>query len=154
MTIKTHNSFFPAKGLVNRHLQTLVPVVLGRFQLMDYVRQELTLPDGDFVDLDWTSIPEDGCTQPILIIFHGLEGSSRSHYCRTLMQAAKKNGWHAVVMNFRSCSGRQNRMPRLYHSGETGDAGFFIDWVSHRYPSYLLIGTHHHRHRQQPFPDE
>ncbi len=134
INVKEQQAFLPAKGLANRHLQTLMPVLLGRFNRMTYIRQELSLPDGDFVDLDWTSIPDNDTTTPIVIIFHGLGGSSRSHYTSALMRAAQHKGWHAVVMNFRGCSGRQNRKARLYHSGETADAGYFIEWLKHRYP--------------------
>ena len=132
--MKKHHSFVPAKGMANRHLQTLTPVVLGRFKKMRYIRQEFSLPDGDFVDLDWTSIPDKDNAAPVLIIFHGLEGSSNSHYTSSLMRATRKIGWYGVVMNFRGCSGRQNRKARLYHSGETEDAGYFINWVRQRYP--------------------
>ncbi|NOY67325.1 MAG: hydrolase [Gammaproteobacteria bacterium] len=127
-------SFYPAVGLKNRHLQTLTPVILGKYYQVPYVREELILPDGDFVDLDWVNVPDPDCKKPILIIFHGLEGSSQSHYAKSLLHKVRQNNGHAVVMNFRSCSGRENKMPRLYHSGETGDASFFIEWLRQRFP--------------------
>ncbi len=136
-----HYSFVPAKGMANRHLQTLIPVVLGRFKKIRYIRQELPLPDGDFVDVDWTSLPDKDGSVPIIIIFHGLEGSSYSHYAKSLMRATHSAGWHGVVMNFRSCSGRQNRMSRLYHSGETEDARYFIDHVKQLFPKSPLFAA-------------
>src|SRR5262249_27078583 len=60
-----------------------------------------------------------------LVILHGLEGSSRSHYAAGLFHEAARLRLRAVVMHFRSCSGELNRAPRLYHSGETSD----FDWV-------------------------
>jgi len=129
-----YKTFTPARGASNRHLQTLLPILLKSPRPVVYERQALSLPDGDFVDLDWLNKPARGSTKPVLVIFHGLEGSSQSHYARTLMQLAQRKNWHAVVMNFRGCSGRENKKSRLYHSGETGDAGFFIAWLKLQYP--------------------
>ena len=58
---------------------------------------------------------------PLLVILHGLEGSSRSHYAVGLAREALARGWRAVVLNFRSCSGELNRRPQFYHSGHTED---------------------------------
>ena len=94
-------------------------------------------PDGDFLDLDWLAAGSaevaSGSSQtaapaspaPLILILHGLEGSSRSHYALGLLREAAALGLHGVVLNFRSCSGELNRAPRLYHSGETSD----LDWV-------------------------
>ncbi len=65
---------------------------------------------------------------PLLVLFHGLEGSSRSHYARTLLGAAHARGWRAVVPHFRGCSGAPNRLARAYHSGDSEE----IDWILHR----------------------
>jgi predicted alpha/beta-fold hydrolase len=62
------------------------------------------------------------------VLFHGLEGSSRSHYARRLMHAVQQRGWHGVVVHFRGCSGEPNRLPRAYHSGDSAE----IDWILRR----------------------
>jgi hypothetical protein len=82
-------------------------------------------PDGDFVDLDWLDAAADG---PVVLILHGLEGSSRSHYVTGLLAQCRARSWRAAALNFRSCSGEPNRLPRFYHSGDTGD----LDWVVRR----------------------
>jgi hypothetical protein len=75
--------------------------------------------DGDFVDLDWaTPAPREA---PLLLVLHGLEGSSRSHYVVGLARQALARGWRAVTLNFRSCSGELNWLPQFYHSGHTDD---------------------------------
>lgn len=75
--------------------------------------------DGDFVDLDWaTPAPREA---PLLLVLHGLEGSSRSHYVVGLARQALARGWRVVTLNFRSCSGELNRLPQFYHSGHTDD---------------------------------
>jgi predicted alpha/beta-fold hydrolase len=80
----------------------------------------VTTRDGDFVDLDWLDAPASP-SAPLLLVLHGLEGSCRSHYVRGLLRLARAGGWRAVVLNFRSCSGEPNRLPRFYHSGDTDD---------------------------------
>lgn len=139
--MRNTTTFTPLSGFANRHSQTLAAAAFGRIHPFTFIRQQLTLPDGDFVDLDWTRLPEAQSDTPIVIIFHGLEGSSHSHYARTLAQAVHHEGWCAVVMNFRSCSGRLNLKARLYHSGETGDADFLADWLKKQYPSAPLYAT-------------
>src|SRR6266852_4207384 len=106
-----------------RHLQTLWGPLLRNWRRPPLRRERLHTPDGDFLDLDWLAGgPERG---PLILILHGLEGSARSHYARGLLRGAGALGWRAAVMHFRSCSGEVNRLPKLYHSGETSD----LEWV-------------------------
>jgi len=82
------------------------------------------LPDGDFIDLDWYGPPHAGAT---VLILHGLEGSSSSHYVRGLSCALDRLGIRSVVMHQRGCSGEPNRLARFYHAGETGDLRVILD---------------------------
>lgn len=109
------------------NLQTLYPALLARRPAVDYHRERWDTPDGDFIDLDWTAKPVTA-DAPLLVLFHGLEGSSNSHYARALMHAVAQRGWLGVVMHFRGCSGELNRLPRAYHSGDSVE----IDWVLRR----------------------
>ena len=102
-----------------RHLQTLWGPLLRHWRRPPLRRERLHTPDGDFLDLDWLAGSTDG--GPLLLILHGLEGSARSHYARGLLRGAGALGWRAAVMHFRSCGGEVNRLPKLYHSGETSD---------------------------------
>ena len=114
------------------NLQTLYPALLAPRPPVHYHRQRWDTPDGDFIDLDWTPGPERASkpadARPLLALFHGLEGSSDSHYARALMHAAAQRGWQGVVVHFRGCSGEINRLPRAYHSGDSAE----IDWVLRR----------------------
>jgi predicted alpha/beta-fold hydrolase len=83
-------------------------------------RERVTTRDGDFVDLDWAD-GGDAPGAPLLLVLHGLEGSSGSHYAQSLMALALARRWRAVTLNFRSCSGELNRLPQFYHSGHTDD---------------------------------
>lgn len=87
-----------------------------------YRRERIETTDGDFVDFDWLDGRPDA---PVLVMFHGLEGCSRSHYASAVMKAAQARGWRAVVAHFRGCSGEPNRLPRAYHSGDADE----IDWM-------------------------
>lgn len=116
------------------HGQTLWARLARRPPHVALWRERLELPDGDFIDLDWT---EKG-SGPIVIVLHGLEGSSDSPYARGLLRAIKRRGWRGVVMHFRGCSGEPNRLPRSYHSGDIGDLAFFVDTLKRREPPVSL----------------
>ena len=96
-------------------------------------RERVATLDGDFVDLDWTDPPAPGSSAPILLVLHGLEGSARSHYMGGLLHGARRRGWRGVALNFRSCSGEPNRLPRFYHSGDTGDLDEVIALLAARH---------------------
>jgi hypothetical protein len=113
------------------HLQTVYPLLI-RPDPIPYQRQRWETPDGDFIDLDWL-VTAGGATaeeeaRSLLVVFHGLEGSSNSHYVLALLRAAAAIGWAAVAVNFRGCSGEGNRLPRAYHSGDSDE----IDWILRR----------------------
>ena len=98
--------FTPAWWLPGPHLQTLWPALVRHPRPVRTTRERFELPDGDFVDLDRT-----GESGPIVVILHGLQGSSRSSYVRGLLGAFRQRGWRGVVMHFRGCGGEPNRLP-------------------------------------------
>jgi uncharacterized protein len=95
-------------------------------------RERVVTSDGDFVDLDWAAGAPAGA--PILLVLHGLEGSSRSHYAIGLMRQALERGWRAATLNFRSCSGELNRLRPFYHSGDTADLDEVVRLLVEREP--------------------
>lgn len=100
------------------HLQTIYSSLFIHVPPTAYRRERLELPDGDFLDFDWV----DGqAGAPVVVLFHGLEGSADSHYARGLMAHARTHGWHGVVAHFRGCSGVDNRLPRAYFAGDSKD---------------------------------
>lgn len=108
-------------------------------------RQRWHTPDGDFVDVDWlqdaarsgeADTPERAVTdaplgggKPLLVLFHGLEGSSASHYAQAFADVARSRGWAFAVPHFRGCSGEINLAPRAYHSGDFLE----VDWLLRRF---------------------
>jgi predicted alpha/beta-fold hydrolase len=118
----------------NAHLQTLWPYAFRHRPRPDLVRERLELPDGDFLDLCHTT----GSGGPRVLVLHGLEGSWRSHYARGLLDAVHRRGWCGTLMHFRGCSGEPNRLPRGYHSGETGDLDYVARLLRGRAPNAPL----------------
>ncbi len=133
------SQFTPAIGLSNAHLQTLLPVFIRNNLLLSGIEQRLELDDGDFLDLFWTGKPF--ANQPVVIVFHGLEGSIESPYAKGILTAIKKQGWIGVLMHFRGCSASPNRLPRSYHSGETSDAKFLLNWLNTHLPDSPLAAV-------------
>ena len=108
---------------VNGHMETIVPSLLNRAEEVPYQRERLELSDGDFLDLDWLK----GSDRKLLIITHGLEGSSDRHYARRPAAFFREKGWSVCAWNCRSCSGEMNRLPRFYHHGATEDLSSVVD---------------------------
>lgn len=129
-----------------------------------YRRQRLETPDGDFLDLDWVEgqnptqpapVPHTSGTSqrqhgapthspnepPLVVLFHGLEGSSASHYARALMQAVAVQGWQGVVVHFRGCSGEPNRLPRAYHSGDSAEIGWVLQQLRSTHRQTFAVGV-------------
>ncbi len=130
------SSFNPPAILRNGHLQTILPVLLPRRQALVYERERLELPDGDFLDLDWSRVG----SERVAILLHGLEGSTSNGYMRGMAAALNAAGWDVLAWNFRGCSGVMNRLARFYHSGETGDLAAVIRHAAERYSSIALVG--------------
>jgi len=107
------------------HLQTIYPAKCIPKPKVTYRRERWPTPDGDFIDVDFV----DGVPgQPFVVLFHGLEGSSDSHYARAMMAQVAALGWSGAIPHFRGCSGELNHAPRFYHSGDAGE----VDWIIRR----------------------
>jgi predicted alpha/beta-fold hydrolase len=115
--VRVDSAFRPAWWLPGPHLQTLFPYLFRKATVPALHRERLELPDGDFLDIDWT-MQGSG---PLVLLLHGLEGSIGSHYVRGLLRSLSRNGFRIALLYFRGCSGEPNRLARSYHSGETGD---------------------------------
>lgn len=135
---KKLSKFEPSWWLRNHHIQSCYGFIF-RKQSKTLLRwEELILPDGDFVDVAYAGNPQ----APIVIMLHGLEGSIYSHYMQYMLDPMVSLGFQVVVMHYRSCSGRLNRLAKAYHAGDNGDFSYFIDILSKRHPQqqFLAIG--------------
>ncbi|MEP7064853.1 MAG: hydrolase [Gemmatimonadota bacterium] len=114
-------AYRPAWWIPGAHLQTLWGKFMRRRLRLPTRTERWSTPDDDFLDLHRLDAPAGN---PRLLILHGLEGTVRSHYAVGLLQEARRRGWAADLLIFRSCGDEPNRALRLYHSGETTDLDF------------------------------
>jgi predicted alpha/beta-fold hydrolase len=122
------------------NLQTIVAAKLAqRYEQTApvYVRERWATPDGDFIDLDWLSVSTSP-QKPLLVLFHGLEGSSRSHYAESFADFARVQSLAYVVVHFRGCSGELNRAPRAYHSGDFEEIGWILERLRLKYTGPIV----------------
>ncbi|WP_246316363.1 YheT family hydrolase [Tepidicella baoligensis] len=110
------------------NLQTIGPALWGRRhpRTQAFRRERWRTPDGDFIDVD--HLPEERArpSAPVLVLFHGLEGSSASHYAQAFARQAVQRGWRLRIPHFRGCSGEINLAPRVYHSGDFEEIGWIL----------------------------
>ncbi len=116
------------RWLPGPHSQTIVAAKLVPRPRVSYRRERWDTPDGDFIDVDFAQPEPPGADAPMVVLFHGLEGCSRSHYALAIMRHFADRGWRGMVAHFRGCSGEPNRLPRAYHSGDSDE----IDWILRR----------------------
>jgi uncharacterized protein len=121
----SRSQYHPPWWLRGGNAQTLYAALALRGPKLNYRRERWDTPDGDFVLADWIDGPLHA---PLVVLFHGLEGSSESHYARALMSAIRMRGWRGVVLHFRGCGGEPNALPRAYHSGDSRE----VDWMLRR----------------------
>ncbi|MCU6434546.1 alpha/beta fold hydrolase [Undibacterium sp. Jales W-56] len=114
--------YIAPRWLPSGHLQTIYPALYISKPEVAFRRERWDTPDGDFIDVDFV---DGAIDQPFVVMFHGLEGSSDSHYARALMALLQEQGWSGAVPHFRGCSGELNQAPRFYHSGDAQE----IAWV-------------------------
>ena len=124
--------------LFNGHWETIIPSAFRTIKDVTYQRERLELADGDFLDLDWLRDQ----SQKLVVISHGLEGSSERHYSKGMAKYFSQRGWDAVAWNCRGCSGEINRLPRFYHHGATEDIAAVIQHAINlkKYSTIALVG--------------
>ena len=129
--------FRPAWYCRGRHFQSIWGYFLRARARVVWRRERWDSPDGDFLDVDFLDADEPDA--PTLLVLHGLEGSSDSHYVRGAAVRARTLGWRTLALNYRSCSGEPNRNPKFYHCGETGDLGFVAGRIIERFGGPLVL---------------
>ena len=118
------------RWLSGGHAQTIWPYFVARPEVA-YRRERVATADGDFWDFDWVdAYAVNGA--PLVVLFHGLEGSSASHYARSLMASLEGVGWRGVIPHWRGCSGELNLAPRAYHSGDHEEVGAMLGAIRAR----------------------
>ena len=130
---KDKESFRPAFGLANRHLQTVYSSLFRPQIKIEFQKKRFTLSDGDFLECYWHTTSKKIKNAPLVILFHGLAGDYKSPYIQGVIQELDKDGYNSVLMHFRGCAESENILPRSYHSGDSGDALEFIQSVKQEF---------------------
>jgi len=131
--------FKPAWWLPGAHLQTLWASFLRAPLQLARNRERVWLADGDFIDLDWFG--PHAAEAPLVLLLHGLTGSSNSHYILGQQRALAAQGWASVALNWRGCSGEPNLLPRGYHSGVSEDLAAVIQHLQAARPMAPLYAV-------------
>jgi len=129
MALKTDSSYNPEFLFKNNHFNTIYRTLFQNLEI-NYTRKRLELEDGDFMDLDFSSINSN----KIVVAIHGLEGSSGSNYIKSLTKVLNQHQFDVVAVNLRGCSGEPNRKLSSYHSGKTDDLDKVITYLNAKYP--------------------
>lgn len=111
----------------NGHVSTIYSGLIRRVNGIEQTRERITLPDEDFLDLDWSFA--NAKTDKLIIVLHGLEGHAQRPYMTGVTKLFNQNGYDALCINFRGCSGEDNLKYRSYHSGATEDLETIIAHV-------------------------
>lgn len=122
----------------NRHMQTIIPAFFRKVGGLTYHRKRLELADKDFLDIDMSSVG----AKRVVIVTHGLEGSSNAVYVKGMVRAFNARAWDAIAVNLRGCSGEPNLTAATYHSGKTEDLDSVVQFVigSCGYDEVSLVG--------------
>ncbi len=123
----------------HHHIGTIMPNLLRKVEGITYQRKRIETPDEDFLDLDFSRVG----SKTILLLMHGLEGSSDRQYAKGMIKAANKADWDGVVLNMRGCSGEANRLYSSYHSGKTDDLDLVVQHLIQveEYTDILIFGV-------------
>lgn len=124
------------RWLPGGHLQTLYAYYLPQPCFLVFRRERWGTPDGDFIDLDW--LDHFGTEAALIVLFHGLEGCSRSHYALSLANELRRQNCRGVIVHSRGCSGEANRLARSYHAGDSGEIGWILRRLKQENPKRRL----------------
>lgn len=139
MPVIKHSDYKAPFFLFSGDLQTIIPALVRKVKTVTYKRERIKTPDNDFLDLDW-SFSSLG-TKKLLIISHGLEGNSMAPYVLGMAKAANTFGFQVLAWNYRGCSGSPNQKIHFYHSGETNDLDWIIQYaISKGFSELYLVG--------------
>ncbi len=130
------SDYRPKWWLRNGHINTLYTYFYRKLSTPDYTRERWDTPDGDFIDLDFIKSQQ----KRLVILSHGLEGSSSSQYIIAMSNLMSQNEFDVCALNYRSCSGEMNRTKTMYHSGFTEDLHMIVSTLSKEYDEIFLIG--------------
>lgn len=138
--------FTPPFWLKNPHLQTIIPRYLVKVT-PDY--QRMLIKDSyeqsdvafDFIYADDKKDADGRWITPLVVLFHGLEGSSQSHYAKMLAHMVSQAGYHFVVAHFRSCGGVPVVGSVFYNAGDTVEIQHYLQFLAKKFTTIYAVGV-------------
>lgn len=121
------SNYNPSFLFKNGHFSTIYAGIFREIDDFKQKRERIDLPDGDFLDLDWSF--SNSPTRKVIIIIHGLEGNAQRAYISGSAKEFNVNEYDACAINLRTCSGELNRLYRSYHSGATEDLDAVVQHI-------------------------
>jgi len=128
MALINNSTYDPKYYFKSKHFNTVYRTLFNNITI-DYQRKRMETKDGDFMDLDFSTVNSPN----IVLIIHGLEGSSNSNYVTSLTKICNENNLDVAAVNLRGCSEEPNRLLSSYHSGKTEDLTEIIDFIDNNY---------------------
>lgn len=138
MPIFESSDYRPPLLFRNTYMNTIYTSLVRKVEDLIYIRERITTPDQDFLDLDWSVKGNNR----LVLVLHGLESNANRSYIKGLIRCFNISGWDGVGMNFRGCSGENNLSLRTYHVGETSDLQVVLEHILqlNRYRTVVLVG--------------
>ncbi len=136
MPLISGDDFIPAKRFRNGHYNTFIPALFYKNPEVHFDRTRIKTPDDDFLDVDSAKVDSNKA----IIIFHGLEGSSKSGYILHFTEYFNRQGYDVICPNYRGCSGEMNKQLRMYNSGTTDDLHHMVVETAKSYDRVDIIG--------------
>jgi predicted alpha/beta-fold hydrolase len=137
MALIQESTYKPSPLFKSKHFNTIYRTLFQSIPVK-YHRQRMETLDGDFMDIDFSNVG----SKKLVVIIHGLEGSSDSKYVTALTKISNESGFDVAAVNLRGCSGEPNLHLYSYHSGKTEDLAEIISYLedSFNYASYHVVG--------------
>jgi predicted alpha/beta-fold hydrolase len=131
------SDFAPTLPFKNGYFNTMYRPLFMK-DICTYNRKRIPTWDADFIDLDFSFVG----SKTLVLLIHGLEGSSESKYMASTSNHINRKGLDTVCFNLRSCSGEDNLLLATYHSGKTEDVDFVVQHLlnNYNYDNIILVG--------------
>jgi predicted alpha/beta-fold hydrolase len=131
------SDFSPTLPFKNGYFNTMYRPLFMK-DICTYYRKRIPTWDADFIDLDFSFVG----SKTLVLLIHGLEGSSESKYMASTSNHINRKGLDTVCFNLRSCSGEDNLLLATYHSGKTEDVDFVVQHLlnNYNYNNIILVG--------------
>lgn len=139
MSVFAPKPFVAPFYLKNPHVQSILPKFVR--QPMPKYQRQLHLDSTGKTAVAYDFVYAAGAGERLVVLFHGLEGSSQSHYAKTLANYAQTCNVHAVVVHYRGCGGVPNTSDKDYHAGDTAEIHHVLTRLKKLYTHIDAVGV-------------